>query len=343
MTKMSNECAIWHTPASPHHRAFASDPPAAWIDDSPRAGGAYAVHLHATGRIARIDDPKRIKLTTWLIDERAMGADYPMVTTDTIDRMDGAVPLPIEERAQRLLALLAMQSQAIGQRVEMALPEDPSVRVKSYPTLEEAPESVRNLWRAMAWSESTTINEVRFLIEYLAEKGWLKRDGREQPESVSLTVEGYAQIEDSRVNAGRTQAFVAMWFAEEMNGVFERGIQPGIQDAGYTAMRIDRKEHINKIDDEIVAEIRRSRFLVADYSQDEAGARGGVYWEDGFASGLGLQVIRTCRKDCIDQVAFDTRQYNHILWETPNELRAALANRIMAAIDGGPTLSPDRP
>jgi hypothetical protein len=35
---------------------------------------------------------------------------------------------------------------------------------------------------------------------------------------------------------------------------------PAIRDSGYEPMRIDRKEHINKIDDEIIAEIRRSCF-----------------------------------------------------------------------------------
>ena len=33
--------------------------------------------------------------------------------------------------------------------------------------------------------------------------------------------------------------------------------------------------------------------------------------------GLGLRVIYTCHKDKLDKLAFDTRQYNHILWETP--------------------------
>ena len=55
-----------------------------------------------------------------------------------------------------------------------------------------------------------------------------------------------------------------MWFDESMNDAYENGIEPGIRDAGYEALRIDRKEHSNKIDDEIIEEIRRSRFVVAD-------------------------------------------------------------------------------
>ena len=50
-----------------------------------------------------------------------------------------------------------------------------------------------------------------------------------------------------------------MWFGKGMDEVFDKGIKPGIEDAGYDAMRIDRKEDTDKIDDEIIAEIKRSR------------------------------------------------------------------------------------
>lgn len=50
-------------------------------------------------------------------------------------------------------------------------------------------------------------------------------------------------------------------------------------------MMIGSKEHSNKIDDEIIGEIRRSAFIVADFT----GHRGGVYFEAGFAMGLGYR------------------------------------------------------
>ena len=133
-----------------------------------------------------------------------------------------------------------------------------------------------------------------------------------------------------------SQAFVAMWFHDSMDRAFEDGIKPGIEDAGYTALRVDRTEHINKIDDEIIASIRRSRFLVADFTQGDDGARGGVYYEAGFAAGLAIPVIYTCRNGGVDDLAFDTRQYNHILWETPEGLRKALRDRIGRVIGDGP-------
>jgi hypothetical protein len=102
------------------------------------------------------------------------------------------------------------------------------------------------------------------------------------------------------------------------------------------ALRVDQKEHINKIDDEIIAEIRRSRFVVADFTSKEAEPRGGVYFEAGFAYGIAIPVIWMCRVDLIGSVHFDTRQFNHITWEGHADLYRKLRNRIGAVIGDGP-------
>ena len=129
-----------------------------------------------------------------------------------------------------------------------------------------------------------------------------------------------------------------MWFDNSMDGVWEHAIKPGIEDAGYEPVRIDRKEHVNKIDDEIIGELRRARFVVADFTHGEAGPRGGVYYEAGFAHGRNIPVIFSCRKDAIRKVHFDTRQYNHIVWEAGklDEFRNRLTKRIGAVIGDGP-------
>ena len=134
-------------------------------------------------------------------------------------------------------------------------------------------------------------------------------------------MDGYSRIEEQRTTVDSSQAFVAMWFDERMNEAYDKGIKPGIEAAGYKPLKINQKEHTNKVDDEIIAEIRRSRFLVADFTQGRGGARGGVYFEAGFALGLGIPVIYTCRDNVKNKLSFDTRQYNHIFWKTPDELK----------------------
>jgi len=75
---------------------------------------------------------------------------------------------------------------------------------------------------------------------------------------------------------------------------------------------------------------RRSGFLIADVT----GHRQRVYFEAGFAMGLGLSVIWTCKENEIAQAHFDTRQFNHVLWTTPAELQDRLKLRIRATIPG---------
>ncbi len=132
-----------------------------------------------------------------------------------------------------------------------------------------------------------------------------------------------------------------MWFDDSMDAVYKRGIAPGIEDAGYSSLRIDEKPDVNKIDDEIIAGIRRSRFVVADFTHGDEGTRGGVYFEAGFAYGLNIPVIYTCRNDMVDELHFDTRQYAHIVWESDDmdEFRTKLRDRILARIGEGPGLN----
>jgi hypothetical protein len=62
-----------------------------------------------------------------------------------------------------------------------------------------------------------------------------------------------------------------MWFDESMKSAWTDGIEPAVMNAGYKPLRIDGKDHNNKIDDEIVGEIRGSKFLVADFTHGDMG------------------------------------------------------------------------
>ena len=172
----------------------------------------------------------------------------------------------------------------------------------------------------------------------------LKRQGYVEEQlangvGVTLSPEGWARVAEliagtaSRANP----AFVAMWFGGEceiqaMQGLYDAGIKPGIEDAGYKALRIDLVEHNEYIMDEVLGNIRRAPFVVADFTQH----RNGVYFEAGFARGLGIPVIHTCREDCFGKAHFDTQQLNHIVWKTPDELQHRLCNRILGTIGVGP-------
>ena len=310
----TGKCPIW--PDSP---ATMRDWNRSVVVDSPRAGGYYRI----TGLLPSLNDEERACLTTLLVDSRNQrsGQWGPLVTPELIERARRAQPLAVHDRAERLLRFVEKQSKAVGDTVDL------------YWAGSGRSDTDRH---AMAWSESTTMQQIWFLLDYLIGQGWIER--RAESGNV-VTVEGYRRIAEVRTNPDARQVFVAMWFDREMDVVYEHGIEPAIKNAGYKPMRIDQKEDAVKIDDEIIAEIRRSRFLVADFTHGKAGARGGVYFEAGFAFGLGIPVIYTCREDAVDLIHFDTRQYHHTLWKGPEDLRDRLEKRILAVIGEGPRVS----
>ena len=177
-----------------------------------------------------------------------------------------------------------------------------------------------------------------------AAKAGLVREPKDK--AYALTLEGMKRLEGQGYGQLSNQAFVAMWFDDEVKAAYDDGIEPAIKDAGYRAVRIDRKDFLKKIDDEIIAEIRRSRFLVCDFtcgltknkSQRIDNARGSVYYEAGFAHGLNIPVIFTCRKDLLKYVHFDVNHYPTITWKSPQDIRKPLRDRIAAVIGDGPAV-----
>jgi len=177
--------------------------------------------------------------------------------------------------------------------------------------------------------------EFRELFSALIEKGLLKRHDLGTTMDSSLTLDGWERLDQVRKRTRRSdQAFVAMWFDPSMDNAGDEGFRPALEtDLGYKPIRVDREQHNGKIDDYIVAMIRKSGLLVADFT----GHRAGVYFETGFAFGLGIDVIWTCRADNIGAAHFDTRQYNHVVWNDPADLRKKLRERIEATIVSRPT------
>ncbi|MDP8228612.1 MAG: hypothetical protein P9M15_04080, partial [Candidatus Electryoneaceae bacterium] len=100
------------------------------------------------------------------------------------------------------------------------------------------------------------------------------------------------------------------------------------------AYLVSRDEHNEKICDRIIAAIRRSGLLIIDVT----GSRPAVFFEAGFAMGLGIPVIWTCKSGEEDDINdnFDTRQYNHIIWDDAEDLKEKLKNRILATIENLP-------
>ena len=157
----------------------------------------------------------------------------------------------------------------------------------------------------------------------------------------SLAARIYVEERTRELGQSR-QGFVAMWFDDSMDPVYDDGIAPAIRAAGYEPYKIDEDDFTGGVVDRILAEVRKSKFVVADLTTSPAsGVRGGVYFEAGFALGLDKTVFLTCRKDRTEAVHFDINHLNRIEWETSEDLREQLKNSILAVLDRGPLDPPD--
>src|ERR1017187_3227672 len=287
--------------------------------------GEFGIGSIASHEISTWTPRQKANLSGWIHENQKFE-----IVSSNLDKLRALRTPTIGEKAEKLLTFLANKFSKPGEKIatnviysieglEISSVDQPRVFVESR--------------KLMGVSWSLDLHELGFIIyEYLvAEMNFLSQV---EGSNLKITPKGWSHVDSLRQGNPQSQiAFIAMWFDKSVDPT-HLAIEAGIGNSGYEPLRIDRKEHNNKIDDEIVAGIRRSKFLVADFT----GHRGGVYFETGFATGLGLQVIWLCRQDELEKTHFDTRQYNFIVWEAGklDELSKALQIRIEATIGRGP-------
>jgi nucleoside 2-deoxyribosyltransferase len=244
------------------------------------------------------------RAVSWYTREKTeAGAQPTELTTTTFDEIARSYgELSVLEKLDRLLQALASRSKHLGDEVE-------------------APSS--EFWAPLVRANSS--EEVDYLITHLIKTGLLYSG----PVGLVLTVPGWERVDRHRGHVGRSSnVFVAMWFDPALDSIYELGIAVAVRECGLTPVRVDRVPHNDKIDDRIIAEIRKCGLLIADFT----GHRQGVYFEAGFAMGLGKPVIWLCRDEDIAEAHFDTRQYNHVVWSRHDDLKVKLQDRLNATV-----------
>ena len=345
----SQNCLIWETPALVYR--FSSRPNI-YLFRSDRAGGDYICEC-VTGKTFKHNTYKdtveakirfkngtfKAKLTSCLIDQRKQSRwndkkvpflfdedpfqcelstddllkSVPQITKEILQEIEDRQELSIDDRTNNLLQYLNKINKMDISEHRIILSEE------------------QKKMKLLAHSECTSDQDWEKFSEYLIEEklcsGYVN--------DLQITINGIKRLESLSRNTESKQCFVAMWLDESMNDMYNKAIKPAIKEMGYRPLRIDRKPHINKIDDELIEEIKKSRFIIADFSYGNDGIRGSVYYEAGFAKGLNIPIIFTCRKEDVKNLHFDTRQYNHIIWENKNleDLKKKLKDSIGANID----------
>ena len=255
---------------------------------------------------------QQVRISAWIRQQNTMGV-VPLITLDTLRRVR-RIPIPnLRDRANLLLIALAKKHPRFNDGfVISTLCDDLMVQAITYS------------------ADERELNDLFAVLQNY--DGFVELRATGSPPH-SLTVKGLLVADQLQtINAPSSQGFVAMSFDPGLFAAWTNGFEPAIRAAGYAPLRIDAKEYLGGISDEIMAEIRRSRFVISDYTQQ----KNGVYFEAGFALGLGLTVIPTCRTDEIDQLHFDIRHLNTLPWTKPEDLAVKLSQRIRGVIGAGP-------
>ena len=296
---------------------------------SVRTGGQYRITREALDDIEQPNPALAALITTWLVDQRRFGDLAPLLTSEIIESVSKNRSLRFSEKRERFFKLLISNDYVPGQKIWVQDSFDGKLDDPLHP------QSI------FAWLEARSSKEAVAILRSMVSDGYFTWEGA----FIELGAKGWEQLEALEIRgADSRQAFVAMWFDPEMREAWRLGFAPAIRDAGYDPFRIDALEHNGKIDDAIVAEIKKSHFLIADFTcggievkgKFQPNPRGGVYYEAGLAHGLGMEVIFTCREDRMPYLHFDTRQFAHIVWKAPKDLREQLYNRIAATVREAP-------
>ena len=169
--------------------------------------------------------------------------------------------------------------------------------------------------------------ELAKFVQWMEKMGFVETHAL--PCNAILEPEGmrrYEALKNKPINS--KQVFVAMDFTRIPKSVYTNAIEKACEDCGYKAFRVDMKPHNEYIMNKVIAEIKKSKFVIADFTYNNSGA----YFEAGFARGLGREVISTCDEKEKDNLHFDIKQINHIFYKDEKDYREKLVDWINATI-----------
>jgi hypothetical protein len=257
-----------------------------WISIDCNTCGSYRVTGTAYASSFPLPDSERYRMCHWVKQMQLDKRDPPCF--DSQSAKLAAASLPTFDPVDKLDILLMSLSKVIGIAGEW----------HQFDYLRE-------------YSLACAANEIelRFYVESLIALERLQLNSGNR--NVRLSAEGWQRIAALRETPlVSKKAFVALRFVKDMLDMFASHIKPAVLAAGYDAEISGAPAHNDKIDAHIMMQIKSSRFVIADVTHEN----NGVYFEAGYAIGLGRPVIWTCNKLHEDKLHFDTRQYNHILW-----------------------------
>ncbi len=202
----------------------------------------------------------------------------------------------------------------------------------------------------MLMARIDNVAELFRVVDYLENKNYLKvqyplGDGGAEHKmhtifnlKLRFNIQGWEEIKRRSAFQNTNKVLIAIQFIwpdeQELRQEVLLAIKEACKSNGYEADVVNQ-DHTGNVSDQIISDIKKSRFVVAELTYNNRG----VYFEAGFSRGLGLPVFHLVRNGHIDgedkegkKVHFDIQQLMYRKWTNPEELKNGLKSWIAATV-----------
>lgn len=247
--------------------------------------------------------------------------DTPYCYHVTNDIVENWYPRTFNDKVNKFLLALSEKSDFIGKIIVLSQEElFSALFVKRYDCQNDF------------LKKEELLGQAEKMIDYIKDKKYIdySYDNYTGICKIMLEPDGWKRIDELQnlQKSKSNNVFIAMSFADDMKETRET-IKKAIIASGYIPRIMDEIEHNHQIVPEMLYEIKKSRFVIAELT----GHNNGAYFEAGYALGIGKDVIQICNTEKFtEDCHFDVKQINTIIWENQDDLYERLVNRIQATI-----------
>jgi len=278
------------------------------IDMNPRDDASYDASLKT--------DEDKILFSGYLRNNQSSQKDnQPITITDEFVReelpgiLDYCKEKTLDEKISKIKSYIYQKTASIGQHVQL---------------------EVEKLY---TFFYLKTHSELVAILKYLQESNILHKTPVDTNTIVNviLTIEGFSKIESTQKNYLQSKkVFIACEFDTGYQDKLVKTIKAACAACGFDAKLVSDERHDKDITHKIIADLKQSRFIIADFTDQN----NGVYYEAGYAMGMSKKVIRLVNEKQIKKLHFDTRQFSHIPWKDGKwkELEDDLINQIKVTV-----------
>jgi predicted CopG family antitoxin len=168
--------------------------------------------------------------------------------------------------------------------------------------------------------------EPQEMDNYIDELERQKLIGKISGKQYKRTLKGFEVYEELKKGKSKSnQVFMALQFDSDAHKLYNTHFKPAVGALGLDLPIISDLTKAGAIIAQMEAQIRQSKFLIADVTPVENKPNANVYWEAGFARGLGKHVLYLCEESKVGELPFDTRGELHVLYDSSSDKGIAKA------------------